>query len=89
MNVKRSVDDFALTPVERRYQERLNAMTGMERLACAQALCVGMWKMLSHQVTQERGDLSERELHYLVARRVYVNEPDVLHEIERIYNDGC
>lgn len=89
MKVKRSVDDFALTPVEKRYQESLNAMTGTEKLECAQKLCVGMWEMLSHQIMLENERLSERELHYFVARRIYINEPEVLRKLERIYNDGC
>ncbi|MGC4045622.1 MAG: hypothetical protein QM758_17665 [Armatimonas sp.] len=88
MKARRSTDDFAITPVERRYQERLNAMTGMEKMQRAQALCEGMWEMLAHKVMQEKEGLSERDLHYFVAQRIYVNEPDTLRKLEQVYNNG-
>jgi hypothetical protein len=84
--VKRHTHDFTVTPVEKMYQEHLNQLSGMEKMLKAQSLNQGMWEMLSCLVRLEEGGLSDRELHYLVAKRVYINDRQFLKIIESYYN---
>lgn len=85
-NIQRDTNDFVITPIEKMYQEHLNQLTGMEKMIKAQSLCDGMWEVLAHQIYQEKGNLSERDLHYYVAKRLYINDTKYLKFIEDYYN---
>ena len=84
--VKRNTDDFVITPIEKLYQDRLNQLSGMEKMLIVQSLNEGMWEMLSHQVRLETENISDYELHYLVAKRLYVNDKNFLKIIEDYHN---
>jgi hypothetical protein len=84
--VQRNTDDFVMTPIEKIYQEHLNQLSGMEKLVRADSLFKGMWNMIAHQVRLERGDLSDRDLCYYVAKHIHINDPKFLRFMEKCYN---
>ena len=73
------MNEFPLTPVERRYQQLLDQMTGLERVQRLTALCQTGWDMIALQVRQQYGgSLSEKELKYRVAERMYMGDTNFL-----------
>jgi hypothetical protein len=72
--------------VERRYQEILDRMTGLERVQRTAALWHSGWEMIALQVREEYGaGLSDRELRYRVARRMYMSDPTFLDLLQKCY----
>ena len=87
-SVQRTTDDFALTPIERLYQQHLNGLSGMEKMLQMQALCASMIDSLVHQVHQEFGPLPDRERNYRIAQRLYRNDPKFLKLLDMYYAIG-
>jgi hypothetical protein len=80
------MDEFVLTPVERRYQQLLDQMTGSERVQRLAVLCQNGWDMIALQVRQQYGDsLSPRELKYRIAERMYMGDTAFLGLMKRVY----
>ena len=75
--------------VERRYQEALDRMTGLQKMQRVASLWQAGWEMIALQVKQEFGEeISERELRYRVARRMYMDDPKFLDLLQRCYERG-
>ncbi len=73
------MNEFPLTSVERRYQQLLDQMTGLERVQRLTALCQMGWDMIALQVRQEYGNsLSDKELKYRIAERMYMGDTNFL-----------
>ena len=80
------MDESPLTSVERRYQLALDKMTGLERGQRTIALCQKGWDMIALQVHQQHGEaITERELRYLVAERMYMGDSTFLALMKRAY----
>ena len=83
------MDEFALTPVEQRYQAALDRMTGAERVFRMATLCQSGWEMIALQVREHYGNtISERELRYRVAERMYMGDPPFLALLRQAYEHG-
>ena len=75
--------------VERRYQEALDRLTGLQKMQRVASLWNAGWQMIALQVKQEFGEgISERELRYRVARRMYMDDPKFLDLLQRCYERG-
>jgi hypothetical protein len=75
--------------VERRYQEALNQMTGLEKMQRVASLRRSGWEMIALQVKQEIGkEISERELRYRVAQRMNESDPAFLGLLQQCYEHG-
>jgi hypothetical protein len=75
--------------VERRYQEALDRLTGLQKMQRVASLCDAGWQMIALQIKQEFGEeISERELRYRVARRMYMDDPKFLDLLQRCYERG-
>jgi len=73
-----------MNPVERKYLERIDAMTPKERVAHATALFQWTRETIARQVLAESGPMSDERLKWLVALRQYGAEETVRQMIERI-----
>lgn len=75
--------------VERRYQETLDRMTGLQKMQRVASLWQAGWEMVALQVKQEFGEgISERELRYRVARRMHMGDSKFLDLLQRCYERG-
>jgi hypothetical protein len=77
--------EFGITPIERRYQQALNQMTGTKRVLKTAELYSAGWRMIARQVEEIHGTLSERELRYRVALRMYEGDIQTLKLIEKAH----
>jgi hypothetical protein len=77
--------EFAMTPIERRYQQALNQMTGTKRVLKTAELYIAGWRMIARQVEEIHGVLPENELRYRVALRMYESDTQTIQLIERAY----
>ncbi len=64
--------------VERRYQEGLDAMSGMEKVERTASLFGALCEMLSLQISRENSGLSPREIQLRVAERLYSSDSAVM-----------
>ena len=72
--------------VERRYQEAMDRMTGLQKMQRVASLWQAGWQMIALQVKQEFGEeISERELRYRVALRMHLSDPVFCEMIQRCY----
>jgi len=69
--------------VEQLYQERIDALTPAERVARAAAMFVWTREQIARQITAEQGPTDESLLKWLVALRLYGNDPQTRELIER------
>lgn len=88
MAVRRRLEDFAQTTVERRYQERLNGMSIPERGARVVGLWHTGWQATETQLHHDLPNISPEDIPYERARRMYRNEPETLRLLERAYRNG-
>lgn len=63
-----------MSQVEERYNQALDAMSPAQRLQRTAALYTSMQRMLEHQVRKEFPGLSQRELKWHVAQRMYLSD---------------
>lgn len=69
--------------VERKYEERIDALTPKERVARAAAMFQWARETIARQIVAESGPMSSERLKWLVAMRQYGAEPAVRAMIER------
>ena len=69
--------------IESAYRDRINAMTPAERVARSAAMFQWTRGQIARQIRAERGDVPPERLKWLVALRLYGNEPMVRGWIER------
>jgi hypothetical protein len=70
--------------VERKYQERIDALTPKERVGRAVAMFQWARETIARQIVAESGPMSSERLKWLVAMRQYGAEPAVRAMIERM-----
>jgi hypothetical protein len=70
--------------VERKYQERIDALTPKERVARAVALFHWARETIGRQIVAELGPMSHERLKWLVAMRQYGSDPATRAMIERM-----
>ena len=76
-----------MTPVETEYQARLAAMTGAERIARSAAMLKWTREMIARQIESAIGPISEEQLKWKVALRVYGLDKKTRKLIERKLED--
>ena len=70
--------------VQRKYQERIAALTPKERVARAVALFQWARETIARQIVAESGPMSSERLKWLVAMRQYGSDPATRAIIERM-----
>lgn len=70
--------------VEQKYQERMDALTPMERVARAGAMLQWTRETIARQIVAESGPMSSERLKWLVAMRQYGSDPVTRAMIERM-----
>ncbi len=75
------------SPVERLYQEAIDALTPAERVARSAAMFAWTRGLIARQIVAEQGATDSERLKWQVALRLYENEPIVRRLIQRKFAD--
>ena len=73
-----------MTLVEKKYNEALDKMSGMERLARTCSLFDSIYEMISLQVSREFPGIEGRALRCKVAERLYMSDEKTLKLIKQV-----
>ncbi len=74
-------DDESIS-IEELYQQRIDAMSPAEKVARSAAMLVWTKEWIARQIVAEQGPVEPERLKWLVALRLYGNEPQVREWIE-------
>ena len=75
---------MAASLVERKYQERIDALTPKARVARAAAMLQWARQTIARQIVAESGPMNPKRLKWLVAMRQYGSDPALRAMIERM-----
>ena len=73
-----------MSMVEQRYNEKLDQMSGRQRVERSVSLFGSICEMLTLQVFREFGQLSEREVRKKVAERLYLTDKGAQELLKRV-----
>ena len=76
-----------MSNIEQEYRSRMDALEGKERVARAQVMLQWTREMLARQVVLEQGALSDEQLKWEVAARLYGADDPVQQAIARRLTD--
>ncbi len=71
-----------MIPIEEEYQSRMDALPGRERIARAVSMLAWSRQMIARRIVAEKGEMSEEQLKWEVALRLYGSDPVIGRMIE-------